>query len=372
MSYSLAVCVPVLGTPSETFLRRHVEELVPGGTVVIARRPTPDHANAWRTDAPVLWLDDLADEWGGARERAAVADFLSAYGVQVVLAEYLDIWLAFLPTFTSAGVRCVVHAHGYDVSARLTEEYWREAYLAYRDVDAVVTMSTTSRQRLVDLGLPAERLHVVPYGVDLPVTLDAVSADTLHVLLVGRLVGKKAPLATLEACRLAVAAGARLRVTVIGDGPLRAAVEDMTEDLGLPVDLRGAAPHAEVLAAMRTADVFCQHSVTDPETGDEEGLPVAVLEAMAHGLPVVSTRHAGIPEAVQDGVTGLLGDEGDVAGMGRHIAALAADPVMRRRLGDAGRARVEERFSAEAERRALLDVLLPADDRIADVSEEAS
>lgn len=372
MTHPLAVCVPVLGTPSETFLRRHVEELVPGGTVVIARRPTPDPANGWHTSGPVLWLDELVDEWGGEREQHVVSEFVTRYGVRTVLAEYLDIWLPFLPTFTAAGVRCVAHAHGYDVSARLQEEYWRQAYLAYRDVAAVVTMSEASRLRLEDLGLPAGLLHIVPYGVDLPPVPERAPNATLNVLLVGRLVSKKDPLATLEACRLAAAAGARLRVTVIGDGPLRAAVEGAGKDVGVPVDVRGAAPHDEVLTAMRTADVFCQHSVTDPETGDEEGLPVAVLEAMAHALPVVSTRHAGIPEAVQDGVTGLLVDEGDVAEMARHIGALAADPLLRRRLGEAGRARVEERFSAAAERRSLLEILMLKADNAADVSQEAS
>lgn len=357
MSHPLAVCVPVMGLASESFIRRHVEQLLPGGTVVIARRPAPPDAASWSADVPTLWLDPLLDEWGGERERAAVADFLRAHGVRAVLAEYLDIWLPFLPAFARAGTRCVAHAHGYDVSVRLREDHWRAAYLAYRDVHAVVTMSRYSRSRLVDLGLPHERVQVVPYGVDVPAAPDRVPQAQVRVLVVGRLVGKKSPLTTLEACRRAADRGARLSVTVIGDGPLRDEVQSAAQAAGLPVELQGAQPHSEVLAAMRVADVFCQHSVTDAETGDEEGLPVAVLEAMAHGLPVVSTRHAGIPEAVEEGVSGFLVAEGDVEAMAERITALAADAELRRRLGAAGRQAACDRFSWAAERGSLLAVL---------------
>jgi colanic acid/amylovoran biosynthesis glycosyltransferase len=353
----LAVCVPVVGVPSETFVRRHVELLQPGGTVVIARRAAAAGSAGWAVDAPTLWLDELSDEWGGAREQAAVASFLAEHGVRSVLMEYLDIWLPFLPVLRRAGVRGIAHAHGYDVSMRLREDYWRSAYLAYRDVDAIVTMSQHSRRRLVALGLPAELVHVVPYGVDVPALRDRASAGMVQVLLIGRLVAKKNPVATLAACARAADMGANVHVTVVGDGPLMAGVQSFVAGAGLPVTMLGAQPHATVLEALATADIFCQHSVVDPQTGDEEGVPVAILEAMAHALPVVSTRHAGIPEAVVDGVTGYLVDEGDVEAMAGRIAELAADPQARHRLGAAGRAKATDEFSWARERDALLEVL---------------
>lgn len=358
MTAPLAVCVPVLGLPSETFIRRHVEELLPGGTVVIARRLAPGGPGAWVTDAPTLLLDPLGDAWGGADEQAAVVAFLRQHGVRSVLAEYLDIWLPFLSAFAAEGARVVAHAHGYDVSSRLREAYWRAEYLAYRDCEAVVTMSRYSKDSLVEVGLPADRVHVVPYGVEVPPPSLGRDRAPVTVLLAGRLVAKKNPVATLEACARAARAGADLCVTVIGDGPLAADVRAVADHSPVPVELRGARPHAEVLDAMREADVFCQHSVIDPETGDEEGVPVAILEAMAHGLPVVSTRHAGIPEAVEHGVTGLLVDEGDVDGMSAALRELAVDPGLRERLGAAGRLAVGQRFSWDRERQCLLSLLL--------------
>jgi glycosyltransferase involved in cell wall biosynthesis len=136
-----------------------------------------------------------------------------------------------------------------------------------------------------------------------------------------------------------------------------AQVRSLAAEMPVPVDILGARPHADVLASMQEADAFCQHSVVDPETGDEEGMPVAILEAMAHSVAVVSTRHAGIPEAVLDGVTGHLVDEGDVVGMAECVRRLAADPAERQRLGSAGRERVATHFTWESERSRLLATL---------------
>src|SRR3954468_8765009 len=99
---TLAVCVPVLGAPSETFIRRHVERLAPGRTVVISRRPAPAGPGCWQHDGPVLWLDELVGGGGGQHERHAVASFLREHDVGSVLAEYLDIWLPFLDVFADA------------------------------------------------------------------------------------------------------------------------------------------------------------------------------------------------------------------------------------------------------------------------------
>jgi glycosyltransferase involved in cell wall biosynthesis len=344
---TLAICVPVLGLPSESFVRRHVEGLAPGRTVVIARRRAPDGPGRWDADVPTLWLDDLADSWGGEAEREAVRAFLDEHAVSAVLAEYLDIWLPFLGTLAEHGRTVVAHGLGYDVSARLREPYWREEYGALRGLDAVIVPSTSARDRLAAADVPAE---VVPCGVDVPAWTDRGTSGPVRVLAVGRLVAKKHPLATLAAFAAARRDGPPMVLELVGDGPLRPAVEAAA---GPGVELPGTLDHTAVLARMRAADVFCQHSVTDPETGDEEGLPVAVLEAMAHGLPVVATRHAGIPEAVIPGRSGLLVDEGDVHGMAAALRLLASDPQLRERMGAEGRRIVTERFSWPQGRRKL-------------------
>ncbi|HET6910802.1 MAG TPA: glycosyltransferase family 4 protein [Mycobacteriales bacterium] len=358
MTAALAIFVPVVGQASEIFLRRHVEGLAPGRTVVIARRAAAEETATWGTSTPVLWLDPLLDEWGGVREREAVRQFLVGHDVRAALLEYLDIWLPFLPILRERHAVTVVHGHGYDLSARLRHEEWRRAYRAYNEVDVVVVPSAHSASRLFAIGLSRERLRVVPYGVEsLPALPDRRPGPALRVLMVGRLVAKKNPLATLRACSVAADAGAQIDLSVVGDGPLREEMASAARRASFPMTMRGPLPNAEVLAAMGAADIFCQHSVVDPQTGDEEGLPVAILEAMANGLPVVSTRHAGIPEAVVDGVTGCLVEEGDVEAMAEGIVRLAADVVLRKRMADAARDRVAERFGLEQELHSLRQLL---------------
>jgi glycosyltransferase involved in cell wall biosynthesis len=97
---------------------------------------------------------------------------------------------------------------------------------------------------------------------------------------------------------------------------------------------------------MRNARCFVQHSIQAP-SGDCEGTPVGLLEAGATGLPVVSTRHAGIPDVVLEGETGFLVDEGDTEGMAAHMLRIAQDPELAARLGAASRQRIENHFSIE-------------------------
>jgi colanic acid/amylovoran biosynthesis glycosyltransferase len=108
---------------------------------------------------------------------------------------------------------------------------------------------------------------------------------------------------------------------------------------------------------MKQADMFLQHSMTDPETGDQEGLPVAILEAMANSLPIISTKHAGIPEAVLDSNNGFLVDEGDSKNMAQKIISLTKDPDLRATMGFNSWRRAKNEFSWDNERSKLKQIM---------------
>jgi len=150
----------------------------------------------------------------------------------------------------------------------------------------------------------------------------------------------------------------------VGDGPLRDAAAALAASLGVGdrVTFSGALTTQQVRDQMRGASVFLQHSLTPP-SGDMEGWPVAVAEAMACGLPVVATRHAAIPEQVEEGVTGYLVDEGDTEAMARAMIALAQSPELRQRLGAASRDRAVSVFDLQIQlarlERVLLSVVRP-------------
>ena len=151
---------------------------------------------------------------------------------------------------------------------------------------------------------------------------------------------------------------------MIGGGPLLPVCRQLVRGLNMDgaVAFRGPEGHAQVAAAMRTARAFVQHSVV-ASNGDCEGTPVAVLEAQAAGLPVVSTRHTGITQVVLEGETGYLVEELDIEAMAGRMLHLAADPSLAAKLGGAGRARIREAFTMERQIGELYEVLQRAASR---------
>lgn len=375
MGYVLAIFGPSIGAPSETFIGRHMRDLLPGRTVAVTETVNGPHGGTWSADCPVLALNQPRDGWLGQHLIRAVArrlgcppagrvrrvkEFLQDHEVQVVMGEYLDWSLPWLGIARELQLRFFVHAHGYDVSEKLRDPKIRADYVQYNQASGVITMSHASREKLLGLGLDPAKLHVVPYGVDVPrEPIQRTERGVIRCLAVGRMVPKKAPVLTLEAFRRASETCPKLRLDYVGSGALFPAAHLFIRTFNLEdrVTLHGDQPNQIVQLLMKETDIFLQHSMTDPMTGDEEGLPVAILEAMANGLPVVSTRHAGIPEAVRDGVSGYLGEEGDSVGMAEKLSSLAQDPNLRRRMGEAGWLRAKEHFSWERERGSLLGIL---------------
>jgi glycosyltransferase involved in cell wall biosynthesis len=366
----LAVFTTQIGAVSETFIRRHVEELNPGATVAVVRYSSRSPAGRWQATCPVLRLDHEASRLGPrlarrvgvpakSQQEAKVARFLRRHRIDVVLGEYLHQFLDFVPMLDRLGVPYVAQGHGIDVSAALREPGMPEQYGAYSSARTILTRCEHHRRRLIDIGLPADRIAVNPGGVDLPLQVPPRGPGaSKRLLAIGRMTAKKGPIYLLEAFRRAAAEDRALHLDYVGDGELAPAVRQFVDamELGSRVILHGAAPEDVKQGLLRDCGVLVQHSLTDPETGDEEGLPAAIQEAMAHGLAVVSTRHSGIPEAVEDGVSGWLSEEGDVDGMARAILSATAEGASAR-LGEAGRRKAEALYSWQCERARLLTYL---------------
>jgi glycosyltransferase involved in cell wall biosynthesis len=165
---------------------------------------------------------------------------------------------------------------------------------------------------------------------------------------VGRFVERKAPQLTLLASARVHERYPHARLRMVGNGPLLDACRDLARGLGVvsAVTFLDAQPPSVIQEEMRHARAFVQHSIEAP-SGDSEGTPVAILEAGASGLPVVATRHAGIPDVVIEDRTGLLVDEHDIAAMAEAMIRLIDDPALAARLGAAGRDHVRANFSMD-------------------------
>ena len=383
----LALVAPSFSLLSETFIADHARRLAPGRTVLVCQ----DSRGAEVHGAPVLShlspepvaygprdaqakdvLFRLRRRWGPALpfdSRQRLAAFLRAQGVTVVLAEYGFTGALVADVCRDLDLPLSVLFHGVDASAHLRLSLTLRRYRhMFPLATNLIAVSRYLADRLVAVGAPAERMHVVPCGVD-PARFPPGRPEPGRVVVIGRLTEKKAPHLAIRAFAAAVADGRfpGAHLDVVGDGPLRdacvAAVAEtgLKTGLGAQVTLHGPLPHARVGELMRRAQVFLQHSVT-AANGDTEGAPVAVAEAMMTALPVVATRHSGIPEQVAEGETGLLVAEGDVAGMGAALARLLADPAASAAMGAAGRVRALERLDQDrlyAELRSLLGLPQP-------------
>jgi colanic acid/amylovoran biosynthesis glycosyltransferase len=234
-------------------------------------------------------------------------------------------WLAAGAICVLARRRFVLTLHGSGTAGRfadleLARRHPRLFGFVVRRAEVVIGVSDALAEAARRCG--ARDVRTIPNGVDMP-TRTADEAEPAEVLFVGRLSPEKG-IAEL------VAATEGMNLVVAGDGPLRHLVPEAL----------GFVPHDELGTLYdRAAVVVCPSY--------REGLPLCVLEAMAHGKPVVASAVGGIPELVEDGVTGLLVEPGDVAGLRAAIERLLADPMLRRRLGRAARARVAERCSWE-------------------------
>jgi colanic acid/amylovoran biosynthesis glycosyltransferase len=211
-------------------------------------------------------------------------------------------------------------------------------------VDAVGTHLL--KQIVAELGLPAGRVHVTCMGVDTArlAQLGAVripTAGKLHVVTVARLNRMKGHVHALAAVRQAVDAGADVRYTIAGEGENRAEIEARIGALGLQerVRMAGTLSESEVLALLGEADAFLL-----PSVGAGEAWPVSVMEAMAAGLPVISSIIGATPEMIVSGVDGILVGQGDEGGLAAALVHLAHDLEARAAIGRAARLTAQRRF----------------------------
>ncbi len=240
--------------------------------------------------------------------------------------------------------------HGGDARVGMADERFRERFDRLRRLPGS-HLGGVSRNVVQDLeawGVAPEQTFLQHHGVDLArfqPPARAAGAGRLRIAMAGRFVPFKDHATGLRAFAAHHAHHPESRLHLYGEGPLEEDTRNLANQLGIAgaVTFEGLVPVETLTRAWAEADVALQPSRTDAE-GHAEGIPTTVLEAMAMGLPVVATKHAGIPEAVVDGVTGLLADEGDAGGLARLLDDLAEMPERRVALGRAARARIEAEF----------------------------
>jgi len=250
--------------------------------------------------------------------------------------------LEMLPVAEATTLPLLVSFHGYDASKLLQDPRYVSHLQKLFARAHVIVPSEFMKNRLVAVGASRERIDVHHYGVSMPefpyveripISAKLASKKGIEFLQVSNFVEKKGHSYTVRAFRELLRIHPLCRLTLVGDGPLRPTVEALCRDLGVmdKVLFVGRLSNQEIGPFLERADAFVHHSLT-ADDGDQEGIPNAIIEAMATGLVPVSTRHAGIPELIEDQVSGFLAPEKDVPGYAARMAEVlsSADEVGRR------------------------------------------
>jgi len=279
----------------------------------------------------------------------ALINSLKRENVECVLAEYGPTACAALKVVEYLKIPMIVHFHGYDASVKTVLSDYKHSYKrVFEYSKSIIVVSNKMKETLINAGCQENKLVVSVYGPHPVFFNNKPSYNTEQFLAVGRFVQKKAPALTLAAFRKVVEIFPNATLVLVGDGELLPACRRMVIESGIEenVVFKGRQSPGEIRVLMAGRLAFVQHSVTAPD-GDSEGTPVAILEAQAAALPVISTFHAGIPDVVINNQTGLLVDEQDVDAMAANMLKILKDKSLAQSLGEAGRKRIAEKFTLE-------------------------
>ena len=325
-------------------------------------------------------------EIGGEIEKHKITDLIASnaqpFGDLMVgksAAEISQLCLRFVTLAMLASARGIQHLHahfGSDattvalMASRLTDipysftAHARDIYHTYIDpktdelirrrkiaeAQFVVTVSDYNRRHLIKLAgeQSANKIHRLYNGIDLQrFQISSAVARTSGLLLsIGRLVEKKGFFDLIEACRLLRDAGTQFQLVIVGDGPLRDDLQQRINSYSLErqVELKGPMPQERIIDVMARSSALVLPCIV-AKSGDQDGLPTVLLEALASGLPSISTLVAGVPEIIEHRKSGLLVPPEDPARLAEAMTELLNDHGLRQRIAEAGRSRAERLFS---------------------------
>jgi glycosyltransferase involved in cell wall biosynthesis len=332
---------------SETFIDQQIRQLNPHAVLYEGWQPSNIHAGGSIYPFPLnllIFRGSLRNLFPTFYQKIYtyfLKKYLQKTETTCLLANYGPMGTHIFTACQELHMPFVVHFHGFDASekktiARYGEEYRKVLPLA----KAVIVVSQVMKMDIEGICGPLKNLHVLPYGVDAEkfIPRTKASKESIQLISVGRFTAKKAPIMSIKAFQILLEKFPTAYLTMIGDGELWEEAKKYVEENGLEknVDFMGQQKPDLILEKLQKADIFIQHSIKTP-SGDSEGTPNSILEASSCGLPIVSTIHAGIPEAVIQGVTGILVQESDFKAMGNALISLAEDPKLRLKMGESAR-----------------------------------
>jgi len=304
--------------------------------------------------SPWRWLQRLA--WGITRQKRQLSGFETRQMEAIFEREQVELVHIYLGSeairlkdwMVATSLPVVVSFHGADLSDHVSD---RELQAVFRHATLLLHRSDSLRRALLSRGAPEAKLRPNPTGVPLP-TEDHIRSrgadEPIRLLQACRFIPKKGLDTTLQAVALLVQAGHPVEMVLAGAGPEETKLRKLAAKLAISdrITWRGFLRESELAAEYARADVFL-HPSRETGSGDREGIPNALLEAMAMGKLVISTRHSGIPEAIDHGQTGYLMDDNAPESLAKLIELARNDPGKTTAMGHAARKSIESNFSVK-------------------------
>ena len=264
-----------------------------------------------------------------------------------------------LPFIREWNKPCLVSFHGADVAIKQdVENYLKKLRVLFDSVAVVLARSQSLADRLIKFGCPPEKIRINRTGIPLrefsPVPREFPTDGHWQILQACRLIDKKGVGSAIRAFSIFAREFPKAEFIIAGKGPLQPELQALAQKLGVAgkVHFCGFLSQSDLRRLYGRAHIFIHPSETPPDE-NQEGVPNSILEAMATGLPIIATRHGGIPEAVTENLNGFLSDERDIKSLGRSMVALANSPELYARFSAAARLAVAENFDQEITNREL-------------------
>lgn len=344
---TVAVLVSSLKEGSETFIKQHIQ-LLGKETKVFHGGLTPflDAADENKLDATLG--EKLAFRiLNFLRKESNIRTYLlkkliRKEHIHCCYAEFGPVGVGALEACKATGTKLVVNFHGYDA---FRFDILHDYSVQYRELfdycDHVVGVSQSMLLQLEALGCNKSKLTYLPCYPNHRFAGLSYAPSKKQISFVGRFVEKKGPWLTLLAFERVLKRHPDANLVMAGDGPLLSVCKSLSKALNTSnVEFAGPLNHEQVESLYQQTMIYVQHSII-AASGDREGTPVSVMEAMSAGIPVVCTRHQGINDVVEEGINGLLVDEQDVESMAQKICTLLDSVDLRLKLSNAGKKSIE-------------------------------
>lgn len=338
---------------SETFIRNQIDEfskLADVYTIYSGRLPEKQEDGRLLNSKLFMILHKIVKGIVGRNNyfgNYGVKKYLIDNKIEVVLANYGMPASHMVPVCKALNIPLLVIFHGHDATdKKLLKEYASKYKKLFEYASYLLPVSEDLKNGLVAMGANPKNIRVIPCGVDVTKFKPGTATLKNNFIAVGRFTEKKGPLHTIGAFNKVLKQFPETKLIMVGGkSGLFEKCENLVKELNISdsVIFTGVLNSDEIADLIRGSLAFVQHSMTAPN-GDTEGTPVGILEASASGIPVVSTLHGGIKEAVIHGKTGFLVKEKDEEAMAEYMIQLLKNPELAKEMGTNGRNHIIENY----------------------------